>query len=1353
MQHGVQNITYHTGPDGQLLFERWEEQLRRLPQALDIAEGDPLALERTAALQALVEAVRDTAAGQVMVVRGEPGVGKSSLILRAADALRAEARLVLVAPLGAMRPHAGALVQLLGDVVGAQGAPPSGGLRGVLVLDGAEAAQDGLAELCVEGLGAAVGAGLTPVLVCRDDAWENVRELAGRISSVDVAQMSVPPLTDEEIGDVLAAAPQLLHLASQARSRWLLRRLLIIDLLLRSARRGAGLPEVLASEADVYTHVWVALVLNQGRSVQGVAPDDRAAVLVSLAEERLAGRRAVALPGAALAALRSDGLLAPLGPASAVSAEEHRFAHDVYRDFATVRRLLLDGGIALLGAHGPRWAVRAARIFCQIRLGPGAAAPLPMRWLQVHATFRELAGLHGSRWEEIPWEAVLAAGWCGEVLAGLTGELLQEPALLAQLLRCAARLAEDGLSAALITAPVVSWLVEHTSVLTGPKDDVGQKVVLEWLRSVALQEVRGSDIAAYRSIRVALRDAVLRSAPAFPSETFIEALALLGADCDDRAVAMLRGLARQRPHALVPAVDRVDAACSLAAGAPGLLVELALAYYLPGSTRAKHALRDVVRGHEYLGPVARSQAAWYRGPFFPLLRAAPRQGMALISKLLAGALQEKEPDAGVGQRVEVSVDLLETGVRGYAGDAGAWAWYQGALAGPQPCMSALMALERWLESQVAVGSVSVRQAARVVVERVGTVAGAGLAYGLLARHRGDVTDELDAFLALPVVWQLENGRVVSSQAMGRASAERTPMQVAMDLVIAAAQREDNKALARLKKVAERLRAAGAESADRLAVGNWAAHLDWECYVLVPAGDQMAVEVRPTSDIARELEQRRARSAGQMLRYELQSRYACGVRGVHRVLVPEPCDIDRLKLDLSRARSLAGSDDGTCALAAAVVVAAAQGRPIPAEDMRWSLDLLAAAATAVPEPSKGLAEAVLPWDARRLAALALPLSLLPAVAAAAPPLLKAWQLDRLGDVVLGCAADPVHEVRDHLVEGMRPVWSAACVADRHRCHHVVAWECADVGVRLVVQEASRVLRAQHAARPPVCSLEELTGEEGVLAPLGTVVPLVLEAARTRHCRTAAARRLRAPLLEAYARTACSWAEGHYERRAEEHSAVAAALLRTAVDEPEVLTTLADQLAVSAGALSHLLHGMKMAAAYEPELVPPLAAVWPYLMESVLTRPAPHHGDDDLGWLAEETLFDELVPSPAVSVADVDVDGTLRRIRGRWLSLTPLTAVLEAWTTAEGAGRFTTDTLISLLKTQPVHEQIDPGLRWVRQRALDGRGVVAAPGFLLAEWLRELHPLLTNASRPHYQALVDGLALYGHPETRGLQQLDE
>lgn len=304
VQHGVQNVTYHTGPDGQLLFGQWEQQLRRLPQTLDIAEGRPLVLERVAALQALVEAVRQTAAGQVMVVRGEPGVGKSSLVLRAAEVLPAEGRLVLVAPLGAMRPHAGSLVQLVGDVVGTRGAAPSGGLRSVLVLDGAEAAQDGLAELCGEALGAAVGAGLTPVLVCRDDAWEIVRELAGRISSVDVGEASVPPLADEEIGDVLAAAPQLSHLAGQARSRWLLRRLLITDLLLRSARRGAGLPEVLASEADVYAHVWVALVLSQSRSVQGVAPDDRAAVLVSLAEERLTGRRAVALPGATLASLR-----------------------------------------------------------------------------------------------------------------------------------------------------------------------------------------------------------------------------------------------------------------------------------------------------------------------------------------------------------------------------------------------------------------------------------------------------------------------------------------------------------------------------------------------------------------------------------------------------------------------------------------------------------------------------------------------------------------------------------------------------------------------------------------------------------------------------------------------------------------------------------------------------------------------------------------------------------------------------------------------------------------------------------------------------------------------------------------
>ncbi|WP_170251436.1 hypothetical protein, partial [Streptomyces paromomycinus] len=1041
-----------------------------------------------------------------------------------------------------------------------------------------------------------------------------------------------------------------------------------------------------------------------------------------------------------------------------VVGEEHRFAHDVYRDFATARRLLLDDGLVLLNRQGPRWAVHAARIFCQARLGPGHATPLPMRWLEVRTTFRQLADLHGSRWEEIPWEAVLAAGWCGEVLTALTEQLLQEPELLAQLVRCAGRFADDALSGVLVTAPVVHWLVENSSMFLGPQDGAVEQLVLTWLRGVAGQETCGADITAWRSIRRTLWDAMLRAAPAFPSGSFIEALALLGEDRDEAAVAVLRELARQRPHALLPAVERVDAACSLAADAPDLLVELALAYYVPQPARKRHALRDGVRRHEYLGPLARGQAAWYRGPFFPLLQAAPRHALMVIRALLAAAFKETE-DVG-GPPFEVRGDLLGTGVRTYPGNAGAWGWYRGTLTGPQPCMSALMALDRWLESHIEGGLLSVGQAARVVVGQVGTVAGAGMAYGLLARHREKVTDELDAFLALPVVWQLENTRVVASQTLGRrgASTDVPPTRVAMDLVIAATQRKDKTALARLKSVAETLRAADG-GPDRAATGNWANHLDWECYAWERAGDQVRVEVRPSPDTARELAQRRARSAGPMLRYELLNRYASGLRGPHRILMPQAADIDQLNADLVKARGLADSEhgdvEGACAVALAVVVAAAHGCPVSAEDVRWSLTLLTTAAASAPEVSEEAHEAVVPWDARGLAALALPLSLLPAVSAAQPALLQKWQLERVGEAVLGCAVHPVHEIRDHLIEGLRPLWSSVCAGEGVRCPHAVAWEAVEAGMSLVLQEANHLLRAQQSPRPPVRSCEELTGEEGALAALGTVLPAVLEAARTQHCRTAQARSVRTPLLEAYARTACAWAEGHYDRRAEDHGAVAAALLRAASDEPEVVTGLADQLTDAAQALGHLLRGMKMAATYEPELIPSLAALWPHLMASVLTLPARAHDGDRAGRMAQEFLADELVPNPTVSVADPDADGTLLRIRGQWPAMAPLAAELDAWTVHEaGAGsRFGADNLISLLKTRPLHEQLDLGLRWVRQRALNDQGVITAPGFSLPEWLRELHPLLTPAARPHHQALVDGLALAGHPQARALQQLDE
>ncbi|WP_146229093.1 hypothetical protein [Streptomyces sp. NWU339] len=1379
---GTAPVLEQVGEEAAEQFRQWESLLRRLPQAINVAGSGEMLLGRDRVQTGLVGVVRQAGKGQVVVVRGEPGVGKSSLALRVVDDLRAQSAAVLVAPLTAMRTHAGALARLIGKAV-AVSADSADVRQKVLVLDGVEGVLEGFEDLCAEAVEAALAAEITPVLVGRDDAADGLGGLVQRFSSAGVVDFRVPPLDDAEIQTVLAAAPELTRLARDPRSRWLLRRLAVVDLLLRSIDHGGDLPAVLTSEADVYIHVWDALVQRQ--KAEGVGPDDRTRVMVSLAGEQLSGRRNSALSGAALASLRSDGLLAPLGGASAVSGREHDFAHDVLRDFAIARRLLLDDGPQLLELHGARCALRAARIVCQVRLRPKSPDTFVAWWSTTYAQFQELAKAHGSRWEEVPWEAVLSASWCGEALEALTGRLLREPALLTALLRCVAlRFAQGGVSDALVTAPVVAWLVrQRTPFLAPGEGEADDELVLGWLRAVSEDEAVKADITGYRPVRVLLRERLLQAAPKYPSEGFLEALALLGSDRDEAASTLLRDVAQRRPHVMMHAVDRVHAARCLAATDAALLGELALAYYRPRSLRPGHAAsrrrRDGGR-HEYWGIRERGQAAWYRGPFYALLSADLQQGTALIKALLDAELVAGAADGEKAQDAGLRIAYPGMGVQQYPGGDHAWAWYRGVLSGPQPCMSALMALERRWEELIQADCVSAPQAARAVLVNVGTSAGAGLAYGLLVRHLEEVTDELDGFLSSPAVWELEYSRVANNRVFGKQAdlhdndrLDRFPEEVAMRLVVLAKRRNDEPALTRLKEVGKRLRAAAPESPDPLAVANWADHLDWERFALVSEGDQTAIVVRPSDDVAQELAKRRTESALSRKRYELINRYALFQRPPHRAMAPKGFDSDQLLLDLAAARSLASSDvevwDAVCAVAAAAIHAVVQGAQLPADDLAWSVDLL----TSVTEEERTqLDAATLPWGAQRMVALALPHLLVDVGAGTDSPLRDGRRRERVRAAIIACAEAAAHEIRASTVEGLRPVWSAACADGEPWCHHAVAWDAIQAGVQLVLEEANAFLRGHGSSRPPVTSLDQLTGDEGAMATLGTVLPAVLEAARTQHCTTAQARTLRTSLLNAYTRTACAWEDLDYHRTAEQHCSLAAALLRTADAEPEVLNALGEALASSAYALSPLLYGLKLTATYEPELIKSLGTVWPHLMETALTQPVQQHRafpdetceDEELikDWerrdssfqqFAQERLLEELIPQPILSLGDPDPDATLHRARDQWLSLAPLEDLIDAWTTWAEPGQFAADHLIDLLKTQLIPEQLEPGLRWVRQLVLGPDGLPRSPGFALADWLRDLHPFLTKPTRPHYQALVDGLALIEHPQAAELQQLDE
>ncbi|RPE36234.1 ATP-binding protein [Kitasatospora cineracea] len=1358
--YAAQNGNVHVGVEAAPvdLFARWERALRLAPAGLPIGPDRSYVIERAQALEDLTGFLSTAPPGSVLLVRGESGTGKSVLALRAVDALRAHGHRALAARLPGLLPRAGGVRELIADAIGGAGPDASPGThRDFLLLDGAEAVQEGCEGLLEEVLDAALLERATVVLVSRDDAVEAIRAVVRRRPGGDLAEHAVPRLGDRELDEVLCLATALRGAARDPRTRWLLGRPKILSLLLVPTHDEPGQVVRLRSEADVFEHVWRTVVRNRGIApADGVTAESCEDVLTAIARAWLTGRPVPGLHGPTVAHLRSNGLLAPPGTEFGDWEREYHFGHDLVRDYAAAKCLLLKDGMAVLSEHAPRWAVNPVRIWCQSRLDPAVRKPsLPTRWREVRTRLEHLSRAHGSRWTDVGWEAVLSAGWCGEALDVLTDRQLSDTAVKDGMLRCAVQRFGDGYYCdPVVLAPVVEWLARHTGNPFESIPGSADLAVLGWLRSVHLDEWPEDATPEQRRVRALLRDALLDDAPAYPTRSYAQALALLGSDHNEQVTDVLRRIARTSPTTLDDVVEGPETARSLADSQPALLAELALACYLPAESlrRPHHSSDDWHRRERHLlfrhGRGMRSH--WSSGPFHFLLHLAPGCGLDLIGALVAGtvaALDTSPPER------TLTADLLGLGERSYMGPGQSWRWYRGGLDFPQPCGSALMALERWLNRAVEESVCTVRQAAVVALDRVGTLAGAGLAFGLLLRRLPAVTDELDAFLALPGVWDFEFARYIDEQ-MHRGTPTdtdeyflRAPLkELVLRMTYAAGAEPADRD--RLRAVADRLRAAAEDRPDRLTVLNWADHLDWQQLRVLSHEGRLEVTVGQPEELARNLEPQRLDVERMNFDYALINRYALHRRLLHRVSLPA-VDVDAAQLaaDLAAARALASAAaefadrDGIRAVAAAAVRSSTDGTPLDGDDLRWAAEQLIAAVHQPAAPVGSSSFGGL-WGGTAQAAMALP-ALLGAAGGLAPHTLRA--------VLVAAALHPVVDVRSHLVEGLRPTWSVPCAPTD--CHHQVAWAAVAALGRAALEDAR-----SDFADPWDDDVEFFEAARRTAPDIGAVrlaVVAALDAGAVRHCRTGEAVELRTELLTDYVRCAHRW--GDHSSIPQQTAEWGAAVLRAAGREPELLVDLVDRLVQAPSTLAHLFAGMKAAATYESELLPAMAEVWAELMEVVLTAPpAPlpeeaeereEHGHD------RAELLGELVPNPVFSVLDRAADGTFEAVRRRWVPLARVADLLEQWAD-DAAGRWdTADNLVAYLRTLPDDEQNDPGLRLVRQLSVSSRGTVTSAGLRLADWLAQVHAEVTEGTRPHFQALVDGLAASRHHRAVELQRLDE
>jgi len=1052
---------------GERAFDRTGFRLQRATTSLE--------LPRSTLLDELSDRLGSERTSSTIVVQGDPDVGKSSLVLRVSRRLRDLGSEVVILSLRDLPSRIAEFEAQLGSDLDSVFASAATGVGRVLVVDGAEAVLEGQ-DLALQDLAtAALRQGFAVVAVSRSDGAKPVVETLGTACQntglSEPGTFDVPPLTDAEMTEVGDAFPAVSHLLTDPRTLRLLARPGLMSLLLRAGSADALRGPL--SEADLFNSTWMAVVRRGGKAVPGQpSPDAREHALLALARRELGVTGHASEPDpAVLPSLRSDGLLLPVRAAWEGAPD---FASDLVRDFSMARLLLLEGWEGLDAAGAPRWAIRAARVACQGRL-QRAGADREQERRRLTTEFAEVADRHGARWAEVPAEALLMLADARDALAEAWPSLASARGELVTLLRLAEqRYTESGFGDTVVLAPLVELafcgdtdLGQHDRYSRGGIGEAIRRLVLAWLNGLTKAAVGPTEL------RQRVRDVILEHEPEPYDDFAVTALASLGPDLDDRAEAFLLAMASDGGGHLAPAVEEIGPILAMSVTRPELLIRLAEAYYIEPPPRTRRGdrfddwydFREGIRSHERFRGIGARMAAWYYGPFFRLLNARPREALAFVNRMLDRAAVV---DASDRKRVDESVEadalpaidlgLGEIPPRRCIGSARTWIWYRGSSTGPYPCVSALLAVERFADQLITSLRVPIANVVELLLRDCHNLAMPGLVAGLLVRH--GAFELLDGWLVRPELWHLEFNRLASEgvihvqgpddeSVVGRERRRSTFQDAAALMTINAMAGQDRARLAQLRQIGDELVAnarkmlGDSEDADTevASVERWAAALSPESYRATASDEGLVIEFETPESVASRLQPTQAEIERSGNAIRLLNAYA-GDEG--RI-----ASVDRLEEDVAIGRRLAASAesggsflhgaDPVAAVAAAAVVAAARGsRSGASADLEWATQVLVDAALSPRLDEFSIPESVFPQGADRSAAAALPAAgLTGAVAAVAN--------DRYRSALEACGRSLFDEVRAALVVGARIVWDAPCRAVNGTCLHEMAWQAIESGL--------------------------------------------------------------------------------------------------------------------------------------------------------------------------------------------------------------------------------------------------------------------------------------------------------------------
>ena len=709
----LQRDTYDLLDSARRLHQHGWQRLNSIDQRAheavqsEIAENDGnrhVHLDQSDQVREIIERISNT---EALIISGESGVGKSALaVLELASAAGADSKTLQILRMN-LRHIPKLAIELetflecpLCTLLDELSAP-----QRLLVIDGADAVTEDKHDMFKYLVNSAKASCVKVIAVTLIDSKEAVSDILNECFGSVPQEYVVSQLDESKIDKLIKGFPELEHLNANPRSRKILRRLVVVDLLVRGQISGIPL-----TDADAMNKVWAGLVRRHERSDRGV-PVMREATLLNLARLELGEGEPIdvvnSIDSSALEGLCRDGLLRKSPEDPFRIAPE--FAHDEVRRYAVACFLLASGnnpGSRLLEIEPPRWSLAAARLACQAWLGrpDTSRVPLRSRFAELQVSFDELVKKgHASRWGDVPTEALLTSAYPEALLRDAWPHLLtNEGDGLQRLFRLTNQQLrnKDGIIDIIAVEPIVKILLEETTLWQFGEQfrEPAGGLFVAWLRSHVIANTPGGD-----PLRLLLRQHLMeicaeadrrfdeerRQAKApertahtpkaveherqfqegnsifstdpsdhhprrqqekipneIKDELVLELLALLGPDRGEEGEAILMRVAEDAPRYLAPAVDDLIVGRALLKGRSGLLADLTQAYYLDKDVENAGFSRTHSGGvRPHLKQLIYGQhSAFYLGPFIPLFQLDFCNGVRVLNRLLNHAARVRVID-------------------------------------------------------------------------------------------------------------------------------------------------------------------------------------------------------------------------------------------------------------------------------------------------------------------------------------------------------------------------------------------------------------------------------------------------------------------------------------------------------------------------------------------------------------------------------------------------------------------------------------------------------------------------------------------------------------------------------------